>query len=226
MRVRPSAAVLITANLIPLAGVLFLGWRVFDVMILYWVENVVIGAVNVLRMVTSACGPAAARPAGSDGPGVYLGSVEIGRSRRGGLFLIPFFVVHYSAFCYGHYLAVMAIFGGGEGAVDGLRDLLVPLSEAWRSPFWISVVAIAASHLFSFFGNFIAAGEYRRTSLGQLMRRPYGRIVVLHIAVIAGGALVAWLGSPLPALLVLIALKIAVDVGLHARERRIFDELL
>ncbi|NIA27398.1 MAG: hypothetical protein GWP02_05020 [Desulfobulbaceae bacterium] len=49
---RPSAIILILANLVPLAGVLFLGWRVFDVIILYWAENVVIGVINVLRMIT------------------------------------------------------------------------------------------------------------------------------------------------------------------------------
>ena len=38
----PSAWVLIAANLIPVGGVLLLGWGVFDVLLLYWTENVVI----------------------------------------------------------------------------------------------------------------------------------------------------------------------------------------
>ncbi len=226
MQIRASAVVLITANLIPLAGVLLLDWRVFDIMILYWVENVVIGAVNVLRMLTSAFASRAASNADKQDVGGFVGSVDITRKGRPRWFLIPFFIVHYSAFCYGHYLAVIAIFGGSDGAGTGLDELLAIPGEFWRSPYWIGVVAIAVSHLFSFFGNFIAAGEYRRTSPAQLMKRPYGRIVVLHIAVIAGGALVSWLGNPLPALLVLIALKIVIDVRLHVRERLLFDEVL
>ena len=44
----------------------------------------------------------------------------------------------------------------------------------------------------------------------------------MHIAVIAGGFVVNLLGNPLPALLVLIAVKIAIDLKMHERERRTF----
>ncbi|MDH3417747.1 MAG: DUF6498-containing protein, partial [Gammaproteobacteria bacterium] len=68
---RPSAIVLIVANLVPLFGVLFLGWRVFDVIILYWAENVVIGVINVLRMIV--CIPALGlRRLAQDGSGADL----------------------------------------------------------------------------------------------------------------------------------------------------------
>jgi hypothetical protein len=46
MSLRPSAIVLVLVNLLPLGGVLALDWQVFDVLLLYWSENVVIGVVN------------------------------------------------------------------------------------------------------------------------------------------------------------------------------------
>ena len=195
---RPSSVVLVLANLVPLIGVLLFGWRVFDVLMLYWVENVVIGVINVLRMV------------------VCRGEKK--------WFLTPFFVIHYGIFCFGHLAAVTALFSQSFGAGNAWQYFLgTPLNEAWRSPLWIAITSIVASHLFSYFSNFIASGEFRRTSPRELMQRPYGRIVVLHLAIIAGGALIQLLGSPISMLVVLIAAKIVLDLKLHAAERDRFD---
>lgn len=195
---QPSRIALVLANLIPIAGVLVFDWQVFDVVILYWAENVVIGAVNVLRMI--AC---------KGGPPRYID--------------IPFFIAHYGLFCFGHYAAIVAIFDGGPDTnLQQSPFLGVPLSEAWQSPLWIAVAAIAISHLLSFRTNFIGKGEYLRTKTSQLMRRPYGRIFVLHVGIIAGGLLVTLLGNPVWALVVLIMIKTGVDLRMHTRERRIF----
>ena len=198
MQLRASSIVLILANLFPLAGVLLLDWRVFDILILYWVENVVIGILNVVRMALTR--------------------------EHDRWFLMPFFVVHYGLFCFAHLTAIMTIFdpSGGTDAAWGLF-FGTPAAEVMSSPLWIAAGAIALSHLFSFFGNFIAGGEYTRTSARELMTRPYGRIVVLHVAVIFGAALIEWLGSPVGMLLALIAAKTALDLKLHASERAIFS---
>ncbi|MGB5333103.1 MAG: DUF6498-containing protein [Woeseiaceae bacterium] len=198
---RPSVIALVLANLVPLLGVLLFGWRVLDILMLYWAENVVIGVVNVLRM--SVC--------------------------RSGmkLFLIPFFIVHYGFFCYGHLLAVTGIFSESMGTATAWPYFFgTPLAEAWKSPLWIAIAAIAVSHMFSFFTNFLAGGEYRRTSATDLMSRPYGRIVVLHVAIIFGAALIDSLGSPIMMLVVLIAAKTALDLRLHLLERDKFAAVL
>lgn len=125
-------------------------------------------------------------------------------------------------FCFGHYTAVVSIFGRGlEAGLQRSSLFAIPITEAWQSPLWIGVAAIAISHLLSFKFNFIGRGEYQNTDLMQLMRRPYGRIIALHVAVIAGGFLVTLLNNPLPALVVLIVVKIAIDLRMHEKERRI-----
>jgi hypothetical protein len=48
--VTPSLVALVVANALPLAGVLFLGWTVFPLVLLYWLENVVVGAFNVAKL--------------------------------------------------------------------------------------------------------------------------------------------------------------------------------
>lgn len=194
----PSAIALVIANLVPLGAALFFDWQVFDIVILYWAENVVIGVVNVLRMMVC----------------------KRGISRA---FTIVFFSVHYGMFCFGHYSAIVGLLGRGiEGGIGSSPFFAVPFAQVWQSPLWIGVVAIAISHLLSFQTNFIGNGEYLRTTPMQLMRRPYGRIIVLHIAIIAGALLVNLLGDPIWALVVLILLKTAIDLRLHGTERRIF----
>jgi len=197
---------------VPLFGVLFLGWRVFDVIILYWAENVVIGLINVLRMI--ACKPGMSlsnlTPDGTEPDLTDTQQRMVNRvSGAARLFVIPFFVVHYGMFCFGHFSAVTGLFEGD-------------LPDSWRSPLWLGVAAILVSHLISYWTNFIGRGEYKRTNVMQLMQRPYGRIIALHIAVIAGGFVVTLLGNPLPALLVLIGIKIVIDLQLHEKERRKF----
>ena len=191
---RLSSIALVLANLVPLAGVLLFDWQVFDILMLYWAENVVIGVVNVLRMAVSS-----------------------GRRRS---FLIPFFTVHYGLFCFGHLSAITALFSDTFGTANAVQYFLgMPLDQAWRSPLWISIAAIAVSHLFSFFGNFIANEEYRRTNAEDLMKRPYGRIIVTHVAIIIGAALIQWLGSPVAMLAILVGAKIVFDLRLHLSER-------
>jgi uncharacterized membrane protein len=51
------------------------------------------------------------------------------------------------------------------------------------------------------------------------MMQPYGRVMVMHFVILGGGFLVMALHSPVPALVVLVLLKIAVDVRAHRAER-------
>ena len=51
------------------------------------------------------------------------------------------------------------------------------------------------------------------------MFRPYGRIVVLHLTVLLGGFLVMALGAPAAAIVLLVGLKTAIDLGAHLKER-------
>ena len=52
-----AVVALIVANAIPLFGVLFLGWNVWTILTIYWLENGVVGVLNVLKM-AKAAGPA------------------------------------------------------------------------------------------------------------------------------------------------------------------------
>ena len=50
-----------------------------------------------------------------------------------------------------------------------------------------------------------------------LKAAPYGRVVILHVAIMAGAMPVLALGSPAPLLVALIAMKTVVDIVMHQR---------
>jgi len=193
-----SAWVLVAANLLPLYGVLFWNWEAFPLLALFWMENVIIGVLNALRMVTLDPGDAA----------LWAGK----------LFMVPFFCVHYGLFTAIHGVFVFSMFG--KYRISGL-DVLAPAARAageWN--LWLPIGVLLASHLFSFLWNYLYRGEFRRAALQEQMLRPYARVMILHFTILLGGFAAMVLGSPLWALLILLAIKIALDVRAHLKEHR------
>ncbi|MBN2315606.1 MAG: hypothetical protein JXM79_16880 [Sedimentisphaerales bacterium] len=210
-----SVMALLAANTIPLFGVLFLKWDAFYVVLLYWAENVVIGFYNVLKMAFAAV----------PHPIAHLGK----------LFMIPFFIIHYGGFTAVHGFFVLAIFHQEKGPgslIEGKAwpcffvfvQLLFNVIGYMYSliPFQVrlSILALFASHGVSFVYNYLLKREYVSTNPGKLMASPYGRIVVMHIAILAGGFFTMVLGSPAGLLVVLVVLKTVMDVKLHNRSHR------
>ena len=83
---------------------------------------------------------------------------------------------------------------------------------------WWAIAALSASHLYSFAVNFIGQKEFLRLSGRELMSQPYGRIFVLHIAILFGGWIAMALGSNVGVLFVLIVGKTLFDLKLHLHE--------
>jgi hypothetical protein len=193
---------LLLANAIPILGVVFLGWTVFPLVLVYWLENVVVGLYNVLKLLF-------AQPRE---PVYWLGK----------LFLVPFFIVHFGGFTYIHGVLVVALFGPkGTQPFDILGT--VPGVIRANHLGW-ALFSLVASHGLSFYWNYIRNGEYQRASLNALMTQPYGRVLVLHFTVLFGGWIVMLLGSPLLALVLLVVIKTAADLRAHKTERRRFAD--
>lgn len=211
-----SVIALIAANLVPLFGVLFFEWDASMIVLLYWAENVIAGFYNVLRLA--------------------LVRVESPAANLGKLFTIPFFCIHFGGFCAVHGFFLVAFFElGGKGMGSVFPDdpwfghlvfvqlLVSVVAHVWRNMppemAW-PLAGLMISHGISFVQHFILDGEYKKLSAGELMGRPYGRIVVLHIAIIVGGFFVMALGSSLGLLLILVVLKIGLDIKLHNRSHK------
>jgi hypothetical protein len=195
-----SAWVLVAANLLPLYGVLFWGWEIFPLLVLFWAENVIIGVLNVLKMLSL------------DPRDVALWA--------GKLFMVPFFCFHYGMFTAVHGAFVLSMFGGKRYDTEGLWAIDALGAAARAYGLWLPLAVLFASHLFSFFYNHFYRGEFRRTSMHTVMVRPYGRVMVLHVTILVGGFAAMSLGSPVWTLLLLLALKIGLDLMAHLKEHR------
>ncbi|MFA5943847.1 MAG: DUF6498-containing protein [Candidatus Thermoplasmatota archaeon] len=178
-----SLWVLLAANGVPLIGVLFFGWDLGLVLLLYWAESAVLLFFSLVKLAIT--------------------------SGRAALALIPFFLVHAGLFMGGHLLFLLALFveepSGGWSAL--LRDIVLVLP------------VFVVSHGYSFFANFRRRGESFKGH-GDVMAAFYKRIVVMHLTIIFGAFLTFGLGSPVWAVVLLVALKTGIDGVSHLRERK------
>jgi hypothetical protein len=193
---RLSAGFLIAANLMPLAGVIWWDWDVFLLLLLFWCENVVIGIFGIARLIVAGESDAA----------------------RETVFLPIFFLVHYGGFMFGHFMVLFALY---SGAMDQAGQLVEPADfyAAIISGFnWIALLALFVSHGWSFVENFMGNREHERLTTGQAMALPYRRMIITHIALLAGGFFLVEHGQPLGGLVMLLLLKIGLDLIFHRHE--------
>lgn len=196
-----ALAVLVGANAVPLLAVLLWGWTVYEVVLFYWVENGVVGALNLPKILVASGGSGE-----SDGPGRLPSFEDVS---AGNVVAAAFFVFHYGVFwvVHGVFVFVLAGFLGASG----------PFEVPWV-PVALAAGTMLVSHGVSFWRNYLAGGEYREVSAGEQMHRPYGRVVALHVTIVLGAFAVAALGSPLAVLLLLVGLKTVFDVMSHLRD--------
>jgi hypothetical protein len=133
------------------------------------------------------------------------------------VFLVPFFVFHYGMFTMVHGVFVLLLFGPSGSAAPSAARFLSAIRDTGIG---YAALVMAVSHGFSFVHNYLAGGEFRVAALPQLMFQPYARVMVLHVTILVGGFAAKAMGSPVAALILLIALKTAIDLRAHLAERR------
>ena len=151
------------------------------------------------------------------------------------LFMIPFFCVHFGGFCavHGFFLLTFFKIGSPEEAMSPSAPWMGPLIfiqllYSVVMQLWLSrppglewpVLGLFVSHGISFIRNFINGQQYRSLNISEIMMRPYKRIALMHVAIIAGGVFIMKMGSPVGLLCVLVFLKIGMDIWLHAKSHR------
>ena len=209
-----SVIALLTANAIPLFGVLFLEWDAFFIVLLYWSENLVIGFYTILKIVFSSVSH----------PAIHLGK----------FILIPFFIIHYGGFTAGHGLFLLAIFKEdiAKRVLEGLTwpfflifiELLFNVVKQMYliipSQMKIAILSLFISHGVSFVYNYLLKGEYASDKPPNLMAAPYKRVIIMQFAILGGGYWAMILGSPVALLFILVVLKTIFDVILHLRSHK------
>ncbi len=211
---------LILANLVPLAGILFFGWSTFYVLIFYWLESLAVGFFNVLKMALaknqfSAHTTLIQQPdlIGKDQYKVLEYLAPFGIVWK--IFMIVFFILHYSGFMLGHLIFIVFLSAPTSGLELDLPSIITVILNII-----VASVAVFASHGISFATNYLGRKEYEQADIGKLFSAPYSRIIVMHITIIGGAFLVSITGLPSSLIIIFIALKAGVDIDAHLKEHR------
>lgn len=191
---------LLISNLIPIYGVLFWGWKVFPILVTYWLENIAIGFWNVLKI--KKCVGEGKLP-----PGVIAvkDSYVASSSKK---FLVGFFIMHYGIFTFVHGMLLFIFFGFATQEKINMGEIM------------IAFVFLIISHGISYYTNFLGREEFRQNSATLQMFKPYSRIVVMHLVIIFGAFIVLSTGSSIQVLLLLVGMKIIVDLASHLNEHK------
>ncbi len=192
---RPPILVVLVFNLIPAACVLWLGWSALTLLVLYWVENVVVGVVTALKL-RAIERKGGARP----GPAATTG----------------FFAMHYGIFTLVHGVFAFVI-GGVVGNPDPAATFAQFWSERWS--FLATVLALSALHAAALI-DWMRSKGWETADLNSQMMAPYGRIFVMHLTVIGGAFVIIETGAPAYAIVLLALLKTVFETGWAAMSDR------
>jgi len=215
----PSTLFLIGANWVPIFGVLYWGWDVFVLLVLYWMETAVIGLWTMARI--------ALAPRGSMGPVLVNGRAATDAR----LALAAFFVVHSGMFMGVHMVFLWVLFSGKWAReIHGFGDFfgkLVIGTGVWI-PLLVLFVVRGVSFLFHELKPETAQKLERSLGLPapanaaspaspnpmSIIGAFYGRIIIMQFSIIFGAILAVALGTVAP-LIIMVALKTCADVALH-----------
>lgn len=199
---------LVLVNALPIVGVVVWNWDVLDVVVLYWLETLIIGLLNLPKMAMAQ-------------------EIEAERALPR-LVLITLFILKFVGFCLVHVFLINHMVGNNEaGDAKLFKNPLTEFASLFKRGIltsYLAVIALFASHLFSFFWNYIGRREYREVTASQLLFVPYARFLPLQIVILFSAiAIQFFTETAMYLLLVLIAVKTVIDVGLHLYSHSISD---
>ena len=190
---------LIIVNLIPLYGVWFEDWNASQIFLVYCLETVIIGIINILKM---ACVTLFVRKKDTWENG---GSSTM----QSGWFFIFFFIVHYGFFVFIQtqlFFSVSGLIPDGS-FIKNYSKIPGLLGDNGKLMLLIFVAYYTLQNIFDFF----LSGNYKTISMGRLMFEPYMRIFVQQFVVILGSLFLGF-GADKIFILIFIIIKIFFEL--------------
>lgn len=196
------------ANVVPIIGVLFFQWSVFSILLAYWLENIVIGFFQFLKMRRATMNyPVNERNSLVPGPLRPVKPAE--------RMVMPiFFLVHFGIFSFVHLGLLRALVARPQDSQNFTLSILCSLV-----PFFIIYGK-------SYVQEYILPKEYEKVPMARLMFSAYPRVVVMHLVILIGAFPVMLLTGISPKFsLLLILLKIVVDVVIEQKAKQLFAKI-
>lgn len=195
-------ALAIAINAIPIVGVLFYGWSGTNVLVLYWLENLMLAVATSIRL---ALHRKLTRKKG------YWRTKQIGLEVNGepvkAGFLGEYMMTAFGfTLAHGVFVAVIVVLFAQKYPDDPMWQLSLP--DALRGA--AVMAAVIAVELGADLGS-IRTRSF--AAMKDMAQARLGRVLILHLAIIFGMAAMAMADSPFGVLYVLIGLKAIVDIA-------------
>ena len=192
----PSLAIILFSNIISIILAVIQDWNMDQILWIYWGQSVVIGVINVIRMLSlKEFTTKGMKMSGKSVPETHGAKIQIA----------AFFTFH-----YGFFHLVYFIFLWQE----------LPLTELSQADFmWLILLVFSfiGSHGFSYRHNLQSDFKQQRPNLGTLMFYPYMRIIPMHLIIIFGTLMTSTLS-----LVIFMLMKTVADCGMHMTEHHMF----
>lgn len=212
---KQTAVTRLLANLLPIAGILLLGWDPITPVWLYWLETLVIGVVALARL--------------------WVLNRRDRPNHRDNTPMVGVMVVGYATGALCLYMGVSLLMICSAFHISLADALTVPIEPGFDDfrvsilrdvSVWATLAALAWSQVQSFRIHFLPRTDLHTKAARQELVRPALRIGsssgVIVLAAMAANALQYY--APIVALtvvpLALIAFKTWLDVGLHIRDKK------
>lgn len=184
-----SILLLAVSNIVTLAVALLSGWRLVDLMLVYWVQSVIIGISYFFRILNLD---------NFSTENFQINNRDVDPTVATKRFTAWFFAVHYGFFHMGYLIFIVVESKEGPLVDTGLL---------------ICSAVFAVNHYFSYRYN-RDLDRQGTPNIGTLMFTPYIRIVPMHLTIVFGGAhVLSTLGF-----LFFGGLKTIADIVMHCVE--------
>lgn len=213
---KPSVLILIIVNIIPLIGVLFFGWNVFAILLLYWFESAIIGFFNIIKM------SIVVRRTLMDDVNINFGTgvQELGKLNKiMSVISIPFFILHFGIFMIVHLIFILLFFSMNSSAHMDFFQAFAAIPSILGTAI-IGAFFLFLSHLYSFIFTYMRKNEYVNERLFDLSLGPYSRVIIMQAVLFGSGFAATGLGAPSILIALMVILKIIFDIESHEREHR------
>lgn len=187
------------------------GWDMSDSLLLYWMENLIVGFFAILRIILAQGSETLVQSAS--------GTVNRLTNITQKIPMVLFFMVHYTGFCLGHGIFVVMILTFTDIGSTHYDNAIVFAELIGKLPLYIyPFIFMVASHSYSFVANYLGKNEYHTITPSSAMMAPYKRIMVVHLSIFAAFFGSTLFGNNIGSLVGFTAVKTIVDFLTHMRE--------
>jgi len=170
----------------PVLGALFWDWDISTILILYWMENVLIGIFTIAKI--SRC------------------KESENNSEVGGQMKPTDFLLHYGGFMAGHgvFVLLITVFSIDDDTLMGVARHVV-IQTSWAI---LAFIPLVFEQWYAYWVDFIGEEKYKRGDTEDFIWRPYSRVIAMHAAIVLGSGAMSAAGW-------VRAAPVLIMVGLH-----------